>query len=221
MAGTDPTAAIIWLHGLGDEAAGANTQNLKKRVLENPALAHVKFATPQAPQRRVTCDEGIVEPAWFDLLVCPITASSLTGKEEDVLKAVAALHALIDAEVASGIPSERIVIGGFSQGAATTLMSAASYPGALAGAAGLWGWVPAKRELLAARAADAAKRTPLLWCHSRSDDVVTFDCAETGVETLRGLGFSVELQAYDGHGHNPHTEETEFLVGWLASRLPE
>lgn len=217
--GTNHTATIIWIHGLGDTAAGDNTQNLKAKVLSTPELSHVKFLTPQAPQRVVTCDGGIEEPAWFDMPVCPINAASPVSEDADVAAAAARIHALIDAEVAAGTPSTRILLGGFSQGAATTLAAATTFPAPLAGAAVLWGWVPVKPEVLAARAAEGAKGTPLLWSHSRSDLVITFDCAEAGVDMLRGLGFAVELQAYEGPDHHPHPEETADVVRWLTSRL--
>lgn len=62
------------------------------------------------------------------------------GKGLDVSKA--ALSALIDDEVKAGIPSTRIAIGGFSQGAAMSAITGFQYPAKLAGVCCLSGYLP-------------------------------------------------------------------------------
>lgn len=49
---------------------------------------------------------------------------------------------MIDTEVKSGIPTHKIVIGGFSQGGALALYSALIFPQKLAGVVSLSGWLP-------------------------------------------------------------------------------
>lgn len=58
------------------------------------------------------------------------------------------MHALIDDEVKAGIPSNRIMVGGFSQGGALALYSALTYPKPLAGVVALSCWLPMHQQLL-------------------------------------------------------------------------
>jgi predicted esterase len=65
---------------------------------------------------------GMRMPGWYDIK----SLSSLSGREEDeagIVKSQEYFHSLIDQEVAKGIPANRVVIGGFSQGGAMSLIS--------------------------------------------------------------------------------------------------
>lgn len=53
-------------------------------------------------------------PGWFDILTL---GDVLARQDEDgMLKSVNLVHRLITEEVDSGIPANRIIVGGFSQG---------------------------------------------------------------------------------------------------------
>lgn len=64
-----------------------------------------------------------------------------------MLRTVSSLNQLISAEVESGINPGRIVIGGFSQGAAISLLTALTNDCKLAGVACLSGWVLLRHKL--------------------------------------------------------------------------
>jgi predicted esterase len=58
------TATVIFFHGLGDTGKGWS------EILDDAfraKLPYVKFLLPNAPNRPVTCNDGHVMPAWFDL----------------------------------------------------------------------------------------------------------------------------------------------------------
>ena len=58
-------------------------------------------------------------PAWFDIHT--LTDVMARQDEEGMLKSVHLVHKLITEEVDAGIPSDKIVVGGFSQGTAPQL----------------------------------------------------------------------------------------------------
>ena len=127
------TAAVIWLHGTGD--AGAGFAFLKKACERE--LRHIKWVLPDAPRTPLTAAQGAPRRAWVDVAAMPI---KLERKPDDARLAVASdrVDRLVAAEVAKGIPASRIVLGGFSQGAAVAVWAAAR-PGA-AQIAGVVAW---------------------------------------------------------------------------------
>lgn len=68
--------------------------------------------------------------------------SSGPEDEEGIRKAAETVHSLIAQEVAAGIPTTRIVLGGFSQGGALAMYSALTFPEPLAGIVALSAWLP-------------------------------------------------------------------------------
>ena len=71
--------------------------------------------------------------------------------EKGMLNTVHSLNQLITAEVDGGIPADRIVIGGFSQGGAMSLLTAGTSERKLAGAAILSAWLPLRQKFKAVR----------------------------------------------------------------------
>ena len=71
--------------------------------------------------------------------------------ESGMLKTVHNLNQLISAEVGDGIPANRIVLGGFSQGASMTLLTGLTTERRLAGLAVLSGWLPLREKIKAVR----------------------------------------------------------------------
>ncbi len=66
-----------------------------------------------------------------------------------MLRTVFSVNQLISAEIESSIESGRIVIGGFSQGAAISVLTGLNNKRKLAGIACLSGWVPLRNKLKA------------------------------------------------------------------------
>lgn len=59
-----------------------------------------------------------------------------------IKKAAKLVHGMIDQEIKEGIPAERIMLGGFSQGGALALYSALTFTQRLAGVVALSCWLP-------------------------------------------------------------------------------
>ncbi|KAG6459471.1 hypothetical protein O3G_MSEX011403 [Manduca sexta] len=127
------TASLIFLHGLGDTGHGwAST-------IASIRGAHVKVICPTAATMPVTLNAGFRMPSWFDLRTLDATAPE---DEEGILRATNLIHGLIGDEIKSGIPANRVLLGGFSQGGALAMHAALTYPERLAGVMSLSCWLP-------------------------------------------------------------------------------
>ena len=124
------------IHGLGDSNRGW----LDVAGMMHQQMPHVKFVLPNAPTSPVTLNGGMAMPSWYDITSLDDRANQpCTGIEESR----AVVDALIAAEVAAGIPLDRIVVGGFSQGGAMSLYAGLQYPGRLAGVLVMSGYLAA------------------------------------------------------------------------------
>jgi phospholipase/carboxylesterase len=136
QSGDHPVASLIVLHGLG---ADGNDFVPIARELDLSAVGPMRFVFPHAPIRPVTINGGMKMRAWYDIY----TPDLVRREDEAGLRAsVADVQALIDREAALGIPPERVVLMGFSQGCAVALLAGLRAPQRLAGIAGLSGYLP-------------------------------------------------------------------------------
>ncbi len=118
----NPTAAVIWLHGLG--ASGHDFEPVVPE-LGLPTDAAVRFLFPHAPELPVTINGGMIMPAWYDIKGMNIDRVVDT---EQLKVSAAAVARMIDREIERGIPAANIVIAGFSQGGAVAYELGLSYP---------------------------------------------------------------------------------------------
>jgi len=183
---TNITASIIWLHGLG--ADGYDFAPIVKRL----NLPHIRFILPHAPEMPVTRNNGYVMPAWYDVY-------GLTGfvKEDEagIRQTQAYINTLIEKEITRGIPSERIVIAGFSQGGAIALQTALRFPKKLAGVLALSTYLPLKNSLKT-EAQVANKSTPIFMAHGTFDDIITLETCKNSLSVLKEAQFLVEFYEY-------------------------
>ncbi|TCD61322.1 hypothetical protein EIP91_008583 [Steccherinum ochraceum] len=223
------TATIIFVHGLGD--TGAGWKFVAEDLGRHEKLRHVKWILPNAPKMRVTANSGMEMSSWFDIFAFD---GSKGDDVQGMQKTVSSLSQLISNEVDSGIPSERIVLGGFSQGAAMTLLTGLTTEWKLGGLVALSGRLPMQKELdsdptLIKNTHFA--QTPLFWGHGTADPLVPFSRAETSVEFLRTkIGVKdtngdslvgLKFHAYAGMQHTACDVELEHLREWLSKAIPE
>lgn len=208
---TNPTHSIIWLHGLG---ADGNDFSPIVPQLVDPNWPALRFVFPHAPVRPVTINNGMAMRAWYD-----ITGFDLTSRQDEagIRESIAATEALIAREHERGVPSERIVLAGFSQGGAVVLSAGLRHAQALAGIVALSTYLPISATLAAERhAANAA--TPIFWGHGTADPVVTLQRGAASREMLEGLGYAVAWHTYP-MAHAVCAQEISDLRHWLSQRL--
>ncbi|MCW5300089.1 alpha/beta hydrolase [Herbaspirillum lusitanum] len=209
----NPTAAVIWLHGLG---ADGNDFVPIVRELDLSGSQAIRFIFPTAPTMPVTINGGYVMRAWYDIF----TPDLVRREDEPGLRASQALvEALIAREKARGIPAERIVLAGFSQGCAMTLQTGLRHPEKLAGLMCLSGYLPLAATI-AAEAHSVNQTTPVFMAHGRQDPVVVMQRAEQSRNLLNTLGYQIEWHEYQMQ-HSVCLEEIEDIGHWLGRVLPK
>ena len=136
----NPTASIIVLHGLG---ADGNDFVPIAQELDLSVVGAVRFVFPHGPTRPVTINGGHVMRAWYDILGAELGPGGAKREDEAGLRESQALvDALIATERARGVPANRIVLAGFSQGCAMTFMAGLRHGERLAGLLGMSGYLP-------------------------------------------------------------------------------
>jgi phospholipase/carboxylesterase len=206
-----PKAAVIWLHGLGadgrDFAAIVPELNLRN-------CPPIRFVFPNAPSLPVTLNGGYVMPAWYD-----IYGPDLVGRQDAVGigHSARAIVALMEHEIARGIPSHHIVLAGFSQGCAMALHAGLRFPQRLAGIMALSGYLPLADSLVAERSA-ANTHTPVFMAHGSMDPVVVPARGEASRDLLVKLGQPVQWHTYPMQ-HSVHPQEVADISIFLASVL--
>ena len=206
-----PTAAVIWLHGLG--ADGHDFASLVPE-LDLSGCPPIRFIFPHAPSMPVTVNGGYVMPAWYDILgpnlISQQDAAGIQASER-------AIVALIAHEVARGIPAEHIVLAGFSQGCAMDLHTGLRLPHRLAGIMALSGYLPLV-DRLAAERHPANAQTPVFMAHGTQDPVVVLARGEASRDALATLGQPVQWHSYP-MPHSLHPREIADISAFLAQVL--
>lgn len=214
--GPQAGAAVIWLHGLG--ASGDDfvpiVPELELDALTDVAGA-VRFVFPHAPRRPVTINNGYVMPAWYDIF--SLGGSRSEEDETGLRESQALVEALIEREHGRGVPSARIVLAGFSQGCAMTLMTGLRHPERLAGLMCLSGYLPLAPRTEAERS-DANRDVPIFQAHGTQDPVISIQRAEASRDYLQSLGYQVEWHSYR-MPHSVCAEEVEDISSWLLKVL--
>jgi phospholipase/carboxylesterase len=207
-------ASVIVLHGLG--ADGTDFLPFADEI-KLDAVGPVRWIYPRAPVRPVTVNNGYRMRAWYDIFEFGAQAKSPREDDAGLRDSFAAVHALIDREIARGVPAHRIVLGGFSQGCAITLGAGLRYGQRLAGLVGLSGYLPLASAIAAERA-DANALTPIFLAHGQRDPVIGIDRALATRDALNALGYGVQWHAYPME-HSVSAEEVAELQRFLLKVL--
>lgn len=210
----DAVASVIVLHGLG--ADGTDFLPFADQI-ELDAIGPVRWLLPRAPVRPVTVNNGYRMRAWYDIFEFGAQTKNPREDEAGLRESFAAVHALIDREVARGVPAHRIVLGGFSQGCAVTLGAGLRYPERLAGLVGMSGYLPLAHATAAERR-DANALTPLFLAHGQRDQVIGLDRGTATRDALKALGMAVEWHDYPME-HSVSAEEVADLQRFLQRVL--
>jgi phospholipase/carboxylesterase len=203
----DPVATVIWLHGLG--ADGNDFVPIVKE-LNLQEDKPIRFIFPHAPMRPVSINGGHVMRAWYDL---GMVAGQLTSKEEDIRASQKALELLIEREISRGMPAEKIILAGFSQGGVIALHTGLRYPKKLGGVLALSTYLALANSLPTERSQVNAT-IPIYMAHGREDQVIPLAMAALSRDELQRLGYQVDWHQYPMQ-HSVCAEEIEAISDWL------
>lgn len=209
--GEQPQWTVLWLHGLG---ADGNDFAPIVPELVRPGWPALRFVFPHAPVRPVTLNGGMQMRAWYDLRDMDLANRA---DAEGVRESVTQVDALIAREGERGIPPERIILGGFSQGGAITLAAGVRREVPLGGLVALSTYLPLGQATLDGLT-DAARRQPVFMAHGTQDPVVPYTAGKRARDALRDAGFDVDWHAWP-MGHQVNAEEIAFLAAWIGKRI--
>lgn len=207
-------ASVIVLHGLG--ADGTDFLPFADEI-DLSAVGPVRWLLPRAPVRPVTVNNGHRMRAWYDVVAFGSQQREPREDDDGLRDSFAAVHALLDREIERGVPAQRIVLAGFSQGCAITLGAGLRYPQRLAGLVGMSGYLPLAATTAAERR-DANALTPVFLGHGRRDQVIDLDRGTASRDALKALGMAVEWHDYPME-HSVCAEEVADLQRFLQQVL--
>jgi phospholipase/carboxylesterase len=202
--GPSPDLSIIWLHGLGADAT-----DFLPIVPQLVLPTATRFVFPNAPQRPITINGGLVMRAWFDVL------GPWPDAPEDVASlrtSVAIVTRLVEREIERGIEPGRVVLAGFSQGGAVALHAGLGFGSAVGGIVGLSTWLPAAGLF----ESEVAMRTdvPVLLAHGTHDAIIPLELARLSAKVLTDSGVAVDWSTWQ-MAHEVRLEEIAHLNLWF------
>lgn len=206
-----PVASVIWLHGLG---ADGNDFAPIVPELNIPQSLPIRFLFPHAPLQPVTINSGYVMRAWYDIVSLQVNTHA---DQKGIHHSVEQLTRLIDNEIARGIPSHKIILGGFSQGCVIALTTGLTYPKPLAGILALSGYLPFADDVMK-KASAANKSIPVFLGHGTDDMVVPFFLGEETRSVLTTFNYPVAWHPYQMQ-HSVCTKEIQDIGEWIKAKI--
>ena len=211
----EPVASVIVLHGLG--TTGSDFAPLLCDM-DLGAVGPVRFVCPNAPVRSVSFNRTDMH-AWYDAIPPDARRQAVQPADEEGLRASQRIvQALIEREEGRGMPSERIALMGFSQGAVLALHAGLRAPQRLAAVVALSGYLPLGARTLQSESSAANQRLPIFLAHGEQDEVVVIDRARTARTNLQAMGHLVDWHSYP-MGHEVDDTELADLGAWLTGVL--
>lgn len=203
------TASVIWLHGLG--ADGHDFEPIVAELKLPKSLA-IRFVFPHSPSIPVTINGGMVMPAWYDILDMSI------DRKVDIAHlnlSASAVQALIYREIERGIPSNRIILAGFSQGGAVAYQAALTFSQPLAGLLAMSTYFATKDTI---QIHNKNEKININIMHGSQDPVVDPLLGKQALNTLIKFGFQPSYKQYPMQ-HSVCADQISDISHWLLELL--
>lgn len=206
-----PTWSVIWLHGLG--ADGNDFAPIVPELVD-ASWPGVRFVFPHAPVRPVTVNNGVPMRAWYD-----IKGLAIADKQdaEGIRASIDEVEILIARELERGVPAERIILAGFSQGGAMALSAGLRHRQALGGLLILSAYLPL-HDTIEAERSGANHATPIFWGHGSADPIVPMALGEQSRQALEMLGHRIDWHSYP-MAHQVSLPEIADIRAWMTERF--
>ncbi len=203
---------MLWLHGLG--ADGHDFESVATQLVETTSLP-TRFILPHAPSLPVTVNGGAIMPAWFDIVeMANPEKTDWIGIENTRI----IIEQFIDREIQSGIPSQNIILAGFSQGGAIALHTGLRYQLKLAGILALSTHIADTKDSSIPPLHFNNKNTPVLMIHGHYDSIIPLSLAKASRDMLINMDYKVKWIEYPMM-HEVCEEEIHVIGYWLEKVL--
>lgn len=203
---SDAELTVIWMHGLG--ADGSDFHDVALALSRAAAPLRWRFVLPHAKELAVTINMGVRMPAWYDI-------TSLSQPREVDWETVEDSQALLEKLIADE-STGKLVLAGFSQGAAMALHLGLRHQEKLAGIIALSGYL---LEDAAHPTPSCRSKIPIRILHGEQDDVVPCSAAATAGSALEQSGYKPTLTTYPGLAHSVNEQEVQAVLDWLMERF--
>ncbi|TKR96752.1 hypothetical protein L596_010728 [Steinernema carpocapsae] len=200
---------VIFFHGLGDQGDG--WASMFKDEIRNKA---VKYICPNSADRPVTLNFGMSMPAWYDL-----KGLSPDSEEDDagIAAATQFVHALVEKEIAAGIPANKIILGGFSMGGALAIYAGLTCKHKLAAIVGLSSFLLQRSKLPGSHTANL--QTKVLLGHGTNDFLVPLTFGQMTEKAIKAFNPNVEFKTYQGMQHSSCPQELNDVKAFIEKAL--
>lgn len=210
-----PDASVIWLHGLG--ADGHDFVPILPQ-LQLPSSLSVRFIFPHAPAIPITCNDGYVMRAWYDIHHLDnriLLKTDIAG----IVQSTKSIEDLIAREHTRGILSERIVLVGFSQGGVIAYMAGLTHSKKLAGVVGLSTYLPGLEVLESIKPLSLINQNmPIFAAHGLQDHILPLHFGQMAYQQLHDRGYPITWHTYP-MAHSVCVEEIKAIGQFLVQIL--
>nr|CAD7576672.1 unnamed protein product [Timema californicum] len=189
---------------------------------DESTFPHIRVVFPTAPFRPYTPLGGERSNVWFDRVdISPQVPEHI----ESVDNMARELVNLIQQEVSSGVPLNRIIVGGFSMGGAMALHLGYRFLPQVAGVFALSSFLNEKSaiyEVLSRRTIEEKQHNlpPLFMCHGDRDMLVPIKWGHETCDKLSKLGLDTHFHKVTNALHELKRTELKQLYDWVKTRLP-
>ncbi|KAI5956567.1 hypothetical protein KGF54_001042 [Candida jiufengensis] len=211
-------AAIIMVHGLGDSGSGWSWMaQLIEQTKLIPESKSINYVFPNAPTIPITANNGYNMPAWFDIY--EFGTAKAKQDVDGFFKSCEVLKGLVDEQINKfNVPADKIIIGGFSQGAAISLATLTLLKIKIGGCIALSGFCGVSDEVTSRHTKDINYDTPIFQGHGTVDPMINYDYGKQTSEFYKKLGFkNLNFHSYSGVAHSTSEEELIDVVKFIKS----
>ena len=199
--------SVIWMHGLG--AHHRDFDSLMPELCNEEQLP-LRFVFPNAPVRPVSINQHIPMRAWYDVYsLSDLNREDKTG----ITESQTLISTLINTEITRGVPANRIVLAGFSQGGAMALYTGMRQHQTLAGILALSCYLPLLHEHETNNGLSNFK-TPIFMAHGTQDMTLPHFAGKMAYDVIRRTHTNAHWYEY-AMGHEIISQEIRDIQQWL------
>ncbi|KAI5964141.1 uncharacterized protein KGF55_002083 [Candida pseudojiufengensis] len=215
---TPAKAAIIIVHGLGDSGSGwswfAQLVEQTKIITDSKSINYI---FPNAPIIPITANNGAKMPGWFNIF--ELGKADAKQDIDGFFKSCNVLKDLVDEQINKyNIPADKIIIGGFSQGAALSLATLSLLNYKIGGCIALSGFCGVTDEITKRHHKNINYDTPIFQGHGTIDPIINYNYGKQTSEFYKNLGFkNLQFHTYEGTPHSASEEELIDVVKFIKS----
>ncbi|CAH2985348.1 unnamed protein product [Chilo suppressalis] len=194
-------------------------ENMKEwvRLMVDFAFPHINVVYPTAPAQPYTPAGGLLSNVWFD-------RADISAEVPERLQSIAEIEKevrhLIQKENEAGIPSNRIIVGGFSMGGCLALHTAYRWVRDVAGVFAFSSFLNENSIVYEDLQKSQHNLPPLLQLHGNRDTMVQLVWGQSTFENLKKLGVKGEFHILDRLDHSINKRGMNIIKKFVEEQLP-